>query len=63
MKYPLLIESCKRAIESGRCLGCQALEDINFKGNNDCIYNKTPSAEKSIEKIKINLGIQEKMEI
>ena len=56
MKYQELIESCKKAIESGRCLGCQALEDYNFRGNPNCKYNKTPSAEESIKKIKLNLG-------
>ena len=56
MKYPELIESCRKAIESGRCLGCQALEDYNFRGNPNCKYSKTPSAEESIEQIKLNLG-------
>ena len=60
MKYPQLIESCKKAIEIGLCLGCQALEDVNFKGDPNCIHSKIPSAEESIKQIKLNLGIQEK---
>ena len=56
MKYQELIESCRKAIESGRCLGCQALEDYNFRGNSNCKYSKLPSAEESIEQIKLNLG-------
>lgn len=61
MKYQEVIENCKKAIESGRCLGCQALEDYNFRGNTNCKYSKTPSAEESIAKIKENLGVQEKI--
>ena len=51
MKYQELIESCKKAIESGRCLGCQALEDYNFKGNPNCKYSKE------------NLGKQERIKL
>ena len=51
MKYSELIESCKKAIAEGRCLGCVALENINFKGNPNCEYSKE------------NLGIQEKLEL
>ena len=41
MKYPELIEPCKSAIKEGKCLGCQALEQINFIGNKNCkIYEK-----------------------
>ena len=46
-----LLESCKKAITEGRCLGCTALENINFKGNPNCEYSKE------------NLGIQEKLEL
>lgn len=55
-----LISSCKKAIETKRCLGCTALEDSNFTGNPNCIYSKTPTAEESIKQIKINLGMKEK---
>lgn len=52
-----LIESCKKAIESERCLGCQALENTNFVGNRNCIYSKIPTAEESINRIYKNLGV------
>lgn len=58
-----LIESCRKAIESGRCLGCTALEDEKFIGNINCEYSKIPTAQESIKQIKINLGIQEKMKL
>lgn len=58
-----LIESCRKAIEEGRCLGCTALEDKNFKGNINCEYSKKPTAQESIEKIHRILGIQEKIKI
>lgn len=58
-----LIENCRKAIESGRCLGCTALEDENFTGNTNCKYSKIPTAQESIKQIKINLGIQEKMKL
>lgn len=61
MSYPQLIQKCAKAIAENRCMGCQALEDINFKGNPNCIYNKTPSAEESIKQIKLNLRNGEKM--
>lgn len=57
MKYPKLIESCKTAIEKNRCGGCQSLEDYEFKGNPNCIFSKTPTAQKSIERIYKNLGV------
>ncbi|MBR3697575.1 MAG: hypothetical protein IKM97_04885 [Clostridia bacterium] len=56
MKYLPLIESCKEAIANNWCLGCQALENPNFRGNYYCKYNKEPSAD---EKPKENIGIQE----
>lgn len=58
-----LIESCRKAIEDGRCLGCTALEDENFIGNINCEYSKIPTAQESIKQIKTNLGIQEKMKL
>lgn len=50
-----LIEKCKRAIETEKCLGCQALENPNFKGNSNCRYLKTPTAAESIQQIHKNL--------
>lgn len=58
-----LIESCRKAIEENRCLGCQALENENFIGNKDCEYSKTRTAEESIKQIYINLGIGEQMKL
>lgn len=45
------------------CLGCNRLEDRNFKGVSSCInYIKgTPTTEDNINKIKEILGIQEKI--
>ena len=57
-----LIESCRKAIESGRCLGCTALENESFVGNINCIYSKIPSAE-GMKQIKLNLRNGEKMKI
>lgn len=54
-----LIESCRKAIESGRCLGCTALENEDFIGNINCEYNQIPTAKESIKQIKLNLGIEE----
>ena len=59
MKYPPLIESCKKAIANGWCLGCQALENPTFAGNPNCQYGKCQSVEKSINDIKRILGMQE----
>ena len=50
MKYPKLEEPCKS------CLGCQRLEDVNFKGDKNCEYAKT-----SIKQINEILGIQERI--
>lgn len=58
-----LIESCKRAIKEERCLGCQALESPNFRGNYNCEYSKTQSASESIAQIKKNLGVQERIKL
>ena len=63
MKYPELIESCKTAIEKGRCLGCSALENYKFKGNPNCSYSKTFTAQESIAIIHKNLGMGEQMKI
>jgi len=53
-----LIEECKNAIKQGKCLGCQELEDKNYKGNPNCIY-----ADKKQEeyKFKTKEGIQIKL--
>ena len=59
MKYQNLIDSCKKAIEKGWCLGCQPLENPYFTGNENCKYGKTPTAKESISIIHQNLGIQE----
>lgn len=63
MKYTELIESCKKAISEGRCLGCTALEDYNFKGNLNCKFGQVPSAQESIAIIHKNLGIGEQIKI
>lgn len=63
MKYSELKGICKKAIEDGRCLGCTALADENFIGNINCEYSKISTAKESIKQIKINLGIQEKIEL
>ena len=66
MRYPRLIKSCEEAIKNEWCLGCQALEDINFRGRYNCKYSfppKTKKVEKSINEIHRYLGIQEKMKI
>ena len=52
-----LIESCRKAIEEQKCLGCQNLENENFVGNRNCIYSKTRTAEESINRIYKNLGV------
>lgn len=36
IKYPPLEEPCKSAIKEGKCLGCQALEELTFRGNKNC---------------------------
>lgn len=53
-----LIESCRKAIEENRCLGCQALENENFVGNIDCEYSKTRAAEESIKQIHKKIGVE-----
>ena len=58
-----LIESCKRAIAESRCLGCVGLEDKNYLGNPNCKYSKTPTAQESIDEIKVILGTQEEMKL
>ena len=57
----VLDECCRSAIAEGRCLGCQALEDNNFTGNRECIYNRKLTAEESINFIHRTLGMQEKI--
>lgn len=59
MKYLDLIDTCKKAIEDGRCLGCTALENPLFRGNANCEYIESKTAKESIEKIHRILGIQE----
>ena len=58
MKYPELIDSCKKAIEKEWCTGCQALEMPQFRGRPNCKYSKPPKAENSINQIKLNLGVK-----
>ena len=58
MKYPELIESCKKAIANGWCTGCQALEMPEFRGRYNCKYSKPPTAAESIKQIKMNLGVE-----
>ena len=45
MSYIPLIKECKEAITTGRCLGCQNLEDPNFMGNKNCKYLKINEGE------------------
>ena len=55
------MDCCQKALESGRCLGCQALENPMFVGNANCEANKTPSAKECLRYIKETLGIQESL--
>jgi len=57
----LLKEPCKSAIEQGRCRGCVGLAEIDWEEPAKCPY--LPTAQDSIRQIKINLGIQEKINI
>ena len=50
-----LIESCRKSIEKNYCGGCQALEEENFKGNENCPYRMQFTYK--------NLGIQEKIKL
>ncbi len=61
MQYVALIESCQKAINEDRCLGCVALENPYFMGNKNCEYAKQATAKESINKIHEILGIQEKL--
>lgn len=58
--YKDLINECKNAISSGRCLGCTALENPNFIGNPNCEFCKLPNAKQSINQIFKNLGVERK---
>lgn len=58
-----LIESCRKAIEESRCLGCSGLGDKNYQGDLNCKYSKVPTVQESITQIKQSLGIQEKMKL
>lgn len=58
--YKELEEPCKSLIDKGKCLGCQALENPEFKGNKNCIYAKIPTAADSIRQIHKNLGGERK---
>ena len=40
-----LIKECKEAINSGRCLGCTALEKPKFIGNKNCEHLKINKGE------------------
>lgn len=37
------------------------LEDMNFNGTSECEYNKTPTAQESINTIYRILGVQERI--
>ena len=63
MECSELIENCKKAIESGRCLGCIELENPNFTGNPNCKYSRIPTAQESINAIHKILGMGEQMKI
>lgn len=56
-----LTENCKRAIAENRCLGCVGLAEKDWIPPKKCPY--LPSAEKSIAKMKENLGIQERIKL
>lgn len=49
MIYPELIESCKRAIQENRCLGCTGLEYPEYKGNPNCEYSKEITIKNNIK--------------
>ena len=63
MKYTQLIESCKKAIENGRCLGCTGLENPYYQGNKNCKYAKVPTVQESMNQIWRNLGVQERIKL
>ena len=63
MKYSDLTENCKTALNRGRCLGCTALENKDFKGNPNCMYSKIPTAQESINAIHKILGMGEQVTI
>lgn len=58
IRYLPLIDACQKAIVNNWCLGCQALENPDFRGNYCCKYNKEPPADK---KPKEKIGIQESL--
>lgn len=51
--YPPLQNPCKELIEKGLCLGCNKLEEFNFKSDKNCEYAK--------EILKSILGEQQKI--
>ena len=51
MQYRELTGVCKEAIEQGKCLGCQQLEDKYFAGVKEC----NNLLEFKDEQLKINL--------
>lgn len=53
-----LIESCKKAIAENRCLGCQGLEDKNYRGNPNCKFSKEIYVQEKIDEIHNRLQIR-----
>lgn len=56
--YSELTGICKRALRNNICLGCQKLENKDFKGQDSCSLVENP-----IRKINKILGIQEKIQM
>lgn len=36
--YKKLENPCKELLEKGLCLGCNKLENLDFKGDDKCVY-------------------------
>lgn len=53
-----LIQSCKKALQEQRCLGCVRLENPNFTGDENCIHNQRPTVDDCIKQIYKNLGVK-----
>lgn len=51
-----LKEPCKSSIANNKCLGCAGLAEEDWKEPDRCPY--APTVEKSIEQIKLNLGME-----
>ena len=67
LEYLRLIDSCRIAIKNEWCLGCQALENPNFRGRHNCEGSKPPPPSKKVQeniaKCKEILGIQERIKV